>query len=64
MRTRVKLVTLKLVFQMCFVIMLHELLIVLYLRNAEAAIFGDVVAVLPAVCIYVCDQQVCDQGQP
>jgi len=38
MRTRVKLVALKLIFQMCFVIMLHELLIVLYLRNAVAAI--------------------------
>lgn len=38
MRTRVKLVTLKLIFQMCFVIMLHEFFIVLYLRNAEAAI--------------------------
>jgi hypothetical protein len=38
MRTRVKLLTLKLLFQMYFVIMLHELVIVLYLRNAEAAI--------------------------
>ena len=38
MRTRVTLLTLKLIFQMCVVIMIHELLSVLYLWNAEAAI--------------------------
>ena len=30
--------TIKLMFEMCFPIMLHELVIVLYLRNAEASI--------------------------
>jgi hypothetical protein len=64
MRTRVKLVTLKLIFQMCFVIILHELLMFCICKMLRQPFCGDVVAVLPAVCMCVCDQQVCDQGQP